>query len=444
MLSEVQVQAQALANAQSELSPRRLRKHSYKEAVTLNSASNAVKMSGKLPELVEHDSGDHDDHKLISKDEYAKKNTTQKLDVVADAINKMYNKITDLTTGFDAKMKPINDAIFDDQNRVLPKIETVIDHARSTDDAIQQLTAENLELRDELDILKGVVDKMANQLDTANSRINQLTAKSMEDNLVISGILEDLPKKSLRSQVHQFFQEEMALNNINDYDIIKVYRIGKYEKGRNRPILVQCTPELRRYIMINAPLLKDKVNTRGAKFYINQQLPESIAEQNREIREKIKDRQLKEELLPNTSKSKFLVKQNRLFINGQLSRKIVSTPAVHQLFPDDDTQKKINALKMRTFRAKPELGSTFRVAIMTPDTVDNVRLAYVKMFQKYSMADHIALAYLINDEDGYNDNGEFGSGFRLLCTIKSSGLNNVAFSWFVSLQVFTWVQEDLP
>lgn len=42
------------------------------------------------------------------------------------------------------------------------------------------------------------------------------------------------------------------------------------------------------------------------------------------------------------------------------------------------------------------------------------------------MADHIAVACLIDGREAYNDNGEFGSGFRLLRAIKTSGLDNVA------------------
>lgn len=114
--------------------------------------------------------------------------------------------------------------------------------------------------------------------------------------------------------------------------------------------MVQCTPDLRRYIMMNASSLKDRLNARGGKYYINQQLPESISEQNREFRQIIREKQTAEEALPPTAKSKILLRNNKLYINGQLCRKLVATPSVQNLFPDDDTQKAINQIKLRTFR----------------------------------------------------------------------------------------------
>lgn len=42
------------------------------------------------------------------------------------------------------------------------------------------------------------------------------------------------------------------------------------------------------------------------------------------------------------------------------------------------------------------------------------------------MADHIAVACVVGDQEAYHDNGEFGAGFRLLKAIKNSGMNNVA------------------
>lgn len=404
-----------------KFSPRKLRNHSQSQSQSgINPPSN--KMSGILPEnAIDLSTGE-----LIQKEEFAKKSTAQKLDSVADAINKMYDEMSEVTTSLEEKIKPINDVIFEDNTGLLSQLEATTAHTKGLDDGMQTLAEENLKLRDELDILKGVVHKMANQLDIANGKINQLVAKSMEDNLVITGVLDDFPKKKVRKQVHQFFQEQLGLLNVRDDDILKVYRIGQPQQNRHRAIMVHCTPELRRYIINNSSNLRDRLNEEGGKYYINQQLPESIAEQKREIRQIIREKQQSEEMLPQTSKSKFLVKNNKVFINGQISRKLVEPPSVTNLFPEEDTQKKIDAIKLRTFRSKPEAGSMFRVAIFRPDNINSVRLAYTKMFQQYPAADHIAMAASIDGKEAYQDNGEFGSGFRMLKAIQLSPLNNVA------------------
>lgn len=81
------------------LSPRRLRKHSYKDAINTGdsvSSTQKVKMSGVIPEADEN--GDvFDGSMLIQKDDFAKKTTNQKLDVVAEAMNKLYEKMNDVT-----------------------------------------------------------------------------------------------------------------------------------------------------------------------------------------------------------------------------------------------------------------------------------------------------------------------------------------------------------
>lgn len=410
------------SDEENKTSPRRTRNSSARES---QAPSISKKMSGKLPDVNESESYEEAEV-LIPRDEFSKKSQAQKLDSVAEAINKMYQKMNEVTQRLENKISPVEDAVFQQDTGMLSQMETLVDNAKSVDSRIQSLAEENLQLRDELDIIKGIVHKIAKQCDSSSGKINQLVARSMEDNLVITGILDDIPKKSVRKQLHRFFQEEMELRNVNDADLLKVYRMGPREDGRHRPILAQCTPDLRRYLLRNAPILRDKLNANGSKYYVNQQLPESVAEQNREIRDIVKTKQRSEEALPQNAKSRILVRNSKVYINGQLIRKPVIPPTVKQLFPEDDDQKMINSIKFRTFRSKPQSGSTFRVSIFQPDTIKQVRLAYVKMFQNFPHADHIAMAAIVKGEEVYNDDGEFGSGIRLLRCIRKSALDFVA------------------
>lgn len=130
---------------------------------------------------------------IIQKDDFIKKNTTQKLDAMADAINKIYQKMNDMTSQVDDKLKPVNEAIFDKDAGILPQIEGMVQHAKSSDEALESLTAENLQLRDEIDVLKGVVHKLANQLQLTNAKLDLTIARSMNDNLIITGVVGDTP-----------------------------------------------------------------------------------------------------------------------------------------------------------------------------------------------------------------------------------------------------------
>lgn len=235
----------------------RLRNHSVKSTST-TANSTLPKMSGQILELEEVGDVNH----LILKEKFVKKTTGQKLDSVADAINKMYEKIIQVTSGMEEKIKPMEAALFDDGNGILNKVESLTQNANVDDQKFQAIIEEHIQLRDEVDILKGVVHKLSNQLDITNSKVHNLVAKSMEDNLVFTGILDDLPKRSPRKQLHRFLNDVMGLYDVKDQDIISVFQLGQPKDGKHRPTVAQCIPDLRRYILSNAYILKDKTNDR--------------------------------------------------------------------------------------------------------------------------------------------------------------------------------------
>lgn len=407
----------------STISPRRLRNHSYQQSLAKDTHKQSTIMSGNLMDIVES----MDNEQIIAKDDFQKKNTIQKLDSVADAINKMYEKMNEMNNRIDQKIQPVEEAVFDQQTGVVPQLQGMVEHARSADERIQTLVEENLQLRDELDILKGVVHKMANQMQYSSQKLDQLIARSMSENLIITGILNDVPKANVRKQVQAFFMEQMELSNIPDRDIIDAYRLGQPVKDRARPIVVQCVEGLRQYILDNATKLRDKSNENGSKFFVNPQLPDSLAEQRREIRQNIKQRKDQEQAIKKPNKSTFAVKNGKLYINGQQKRKLLTPPTVLQLFPDENDQKNMSHIRFKYLKkSKPEAGSEFRVALFRPQTLEEVRYAYIKLFQEFPSADHIAAAFSVQQEQDYQDNGEFGSGFRLLRCIKESGLSNLA------------------
>lgn len=407
----------------AKLSPMKLRNrnHSYQEALT---NSTTPRMAGTLPDIDEE--FQQDPSSLIGKDEFLKKTTNQKLEMMADAINKVHDQIQQMNETFDSKIKPTQDAIFREDDGALSRISSLIDNAKSTDKSLQDMMEENVQLRDELDILKGVVHKMSRQLDVANSKINILLTKAMKDNLIFTGILDDIPKKDPRQQLHAFLYHKMHLTDIYDSDILSVYHLGKPAKDKNRAIVAQVTPNLRRYIQKNQSILRDQVNEQGGKFYINQQLPDAVSEQCREIREIIKQCKDKEEDLPRSAKSSFTVKADKVFINGQLQKKKITPPTVQELFPEQSEQEKMDKIKFKFFHTDPEQGSSFKAAVFTPQSMADVRRAYIKLAQDYPAADHIAVACSVQSETAYQDNGEHGSGFRILRCIKQSALDGVA------------------
>lgn len=218
----------------------------------------------------------------------------------------------------------------------------------------------------------------------------------------------------------------MDLSTIPDSDILEAYRLGIPIPGKHRPIIIRCVTGLKQYILDNAIKLNGRFNEEGSNYYINPQLPDSLAEQRRENRQNIKERKEKEKPIPKENKSTFNIKNGKLYINGQVKRKLLSPPSVLQLFPDEDQQKKIDNMRSKILRSKPESGSMFRITVFRPSTIDEARLAYIKLFQEFPSADHIAGTFCIGNSKDYQDNGEFGSGFRLLKVLNDAGLDNIA------------------
>lgn len=162
------------------------------------------------------------------------------------------------------------------------------------------------------------------------------------------------------------------------------------------------------------------------KFFINQQLPEAISEHRRETRQIIRDQKEKEKAIPTASKSTFTVRNDKLFINGQLKRKKVTPPMVQELFLQEREQKEIDKIKIRHFHTTPEAGSQFKVGILKANSFDMVNNAYIKLFQKHPAADQISVACQIDGQGEFHDNGEFGAGYRILRCITQANADNIA------------------
>lgn len=409
-------------------SPRRLRNQSYKESQANNTITPAFRPSPVISESAEIDefmsNKMSEVKKLIAKEEFQKKNTGQKLDSVADAINKMYESMQVMNKRLEDKIQPMEEAIFNQEAGVVPQLEKLAECTKCLDDKVVDLVGIQVDVRDELDILKGIVHKQNKQIQSLQNKLNDQVLRSMENNITLSGLLGDVPKADTKNQVMRFISEKMELG-FNPNDILEAYRVGPPMKEKSRMVLIQCTPQLRKFLMSNTEALMNKFNDKGEKFYMNIQVPEQTAELKRESRQVVKDVRKREEHLKDSEKSTIFHRSNTVYINGQKHKKIVTPPQVMDLFPDKDEQHKINATKFVKTTSPPESGSSFTAMACTTKTLNQVHMAYINLFQNFPSADHISVAYSAESQFRFHDNGEFGAGYRLLDTIKSAGLQNV-------------------
>lgn len=401
----------------------RLRNHSYQQSLGTPTTPQPKEATKTLPAIEQEDldeMGSIEDilppKFLLKKEEFDKKNHTNKLDNVFEAVNKLYNMHISVQT----RVKSLEFAVFDEQDGILPQLQGIAEHAKGAQSKQDIMTKEMVAMREELEIAKGLIHKQSNQIRLLQARQADIVARSMSDNLTIAGIKHDDGKSEDKILVANFLEKELEID-VDEFEEIQVaHRLGQFTKGAHRPIVFRCPPTLRKKIFENTYKLA------GKDFSINQQLPEAIAEQKREFRQAIKEMKKAEEGKDEQDKSTFLVRNNKLYINGQLQRKQLMPPKPADLFSPPSEIKKMEKIKMKSVQSQPVKGSQFTAYACVVTSLNEVHLAYKKLFRENPEADHIMAACATQGMEAYQDDGEFGAGFRLLYMIRESKLLDVA------------------
>ena len=119
--------------------------------------------------------------------------------------------------------------------------------------------------------------------------------------------------------------------------------------------------------------MKGVKNEKGQFYYVNKQLPEALAEKERDIRSQIKQLKQKEEGLANDRKTKIKVRSSTLYLKGQPVRKQLTPPELTDLFPEKSEKQKINKLKFHASDTFSEKGSQFIVFANRVNNTGDVR-----------------------------------------------------------------------
>lgn len=358
--------------------PHRLRNHSYLQANTSGGGANQNQSNVEVPaeqdtiqeeeetgSKTENDSemGSMEDitsaKRLLRKEDWQGKTTAFKLDSIFEAVNRMYSYHAQCME----KIKPLEYAVFDAEGGILPQLTKITTHAQSVTDKQSTLEAENAQLRDEMELVKGVITKQRKQIASLQNKLADQTARLMSDHIVIGGILGDSASSGedeCKALAALFLEQQMDID-IEAEEIVAGYRMGRFQENKNRPIVIKVLPQLQRQIFSNTTKLADKLNSKGKPFSVNPLLPDLLAEQRRENRQLIKDKKEAEKGLPKQQKSSFLVRNGTVFINGQAKKKKVLPPDFRGLFVEQDEQLKINRIKTKTVEANPSKEASLKL-----------------------------------------------------------------------------------
>ena len=297
---------------------------------------------------------------------------------------------------------------YHDTDGVATRLATVQTQADENSTKVSQLFKENT-------MLKGIVQRQFKQIMDLNDKVTYLSAKSMENNVTISGLEEAGKKEQCRETVVAFLKQKVEID-VAEEEVLVTHRIGKYMKSQRKPrlMVVRCTYPLKECIMSNVKNLKDKANSKGDNYYINKQLPEKLAEQNREIRQIVRKQKSKEETLPMGERSQIQVQNKKVYIDGEEVVKLLLPPEPMELFTDNAETEKIDKIKLASSDVETEKGSVFQAFAMKASQLVDVKRGYVKVRQLNPSVTHVVAAYLGRNKEAYQDDDEHGSGFRLL------------------------------
>ena len=110
----------------------------------------------------------------------------------------------------------------------------------------------NSDLKYENGILKGLVQKQSKQIDSLTNRLTQVTAKSMEKNLIVTGICEEGKKENCADLALKFFKEQVKIDAL-DSEILVAHRKGfPNDDGTDCLMVVRCAIPLKERAPKNA------------------------------------------------------------------------------------------------------------------------------------------------------------------------------------------------
>ena len=359
----------------------------------------------------------------ICKEEFADLPQEKQMGNILSIINSLCNKVTEIDV-----------SINHDSDGIQTKLVTAqTQNDTNTSDIAtlkKDLIAANADIGHvirENSILKSVLHKHGCNLKSMNDKVAMLTAKSMERNITISGLEGEHNKENCKEKVIKFLKEKVEID-VNDNEVLVAHCIGQKRKTSDKPrlMIARCTYELKERVFKNVSNLKDKTNNSGDYFYINKQLPDKIAEQNREIREIIKEQKIKDQSLQPRDRSKIEVIKKVVHIDGQPITKQILPIEVDELFPDHLERDKQDKMKLSSSDTITESESTFAAYAYKTGQIHEVRRAYRKVRRLHPGAAHVIAAYNLRGNRGFQDDEEYSAGSKALKLLEQDSPINIA------------------
>ena len=408
-----------------------------------SSAQEVIQPEKPVIDMVHFKQVDHDDKldlimaainkvntNFYYKFEEVQRSLSNKEDGLIPRVNKLENWCESVQK--DISSIPETLKLAEENNARMDAMEEQIPTIDSLKQSVKQLEESTSLLRDDMVLLKGILQKQDKKIQHNETDIVDLKKRSMQNNIVIYGLTGDTKDETTeecKNKVLNFMEVQMKMGVTED-EVIVAHRLGKKSPNKDRPIVVRCQHKLKERVFDYTKNLQGLKNDKDQFFSVKPQLPEPLATQKRERQEKIREIKKFNKTISEKEKHKrkeVEVKDKMLFIDNVPQKKHVTPPTLRQIFNiPKDQHSKIDNLNIKHSAQVEEKGSIFTGHALRVKNSTEIRLAYKQLKLQYPESDHAILAYKVKDYDGYHDDGEHGAGQRLLKILHDRNTTNTA------------------
>ena len=295
---------------------------------------------------------------------------------------------------------------------------------------ISQLEGQVANMVDEIAVLKGLIQVQDANWRENNKKIVDLTARSMANNVIISGLTGEDAKEDCKAKVLEFLRGKLLMT-VEDNEIKVAHRLGGPPKSdKPRLMVIRCGLGLRNRIFTFTKNLKGITNAQGDYYMVRPQLPEPLHSEKMDREDQLRSIKKANEAIPEDQKERrtaVSIKNRVLYVNKIPQKQHIKAPTVQEMFNiSKNDQKKLEDIKFSSTEAIVDKASSFRGHALRVTNSTEIRLAYKKLRLLYPESNHVVMAYSVKTYVGFDDHGEFGAGKRLQRIITGQGYKNVA------------------
>lgn len=337
---------------------------------------------------------------------------------VCELLKKLENDVHHPKDGIGAKMVSMHlrlDNLYSDihgaVSGILPRLsqfEEKINHRtsriekmESNQDKILQLMVDMKKVTADVELMKNLFQKHSQKLQQLERSVLDLTRRGMEQNLVFHGISEhaEAGPENCKLVITNFVMGKLGVE-VPEHDIWKAHRTGARRTDRARIIVTKLAYSAKEKIMANVTKLKDMKNEHDQKIFINEQIPEGIAETKKRISSRLKVLNKINDAKPVEQKQVIKAINDKIIIDGVVEEPDIKTPEPADLFMDPIELKIVRALGTKMKEAKPisNKNSQFVGLAVKVHSVEEMNRAYKAAALRFPAVDHIMAGYAFKDE----------------------------------------------